>query len=301
MSPPRPHIAAAASLALLLTGCTFSAVPTAMSSPVSSAPAPATGSGAVSVPSEEPSEEPTVDLDAKLAAALRPAAGDASLSAAVLDTESGATAAYGQRGYDTASIVKVDILATLLLQAQDAGRRLTTEEKTYATAMIEHSDNASATALWNTIGGAKGLNAGGQRLGLTGTTGGEGGEWGLTQTTARDQLTLLMAVFGTGSRAGGESPLSAASRSYLTGLMGRVEAGQQWGVSAAGSSCALKNGWLPRSATSLWDINSIGRVTANGRTYLIAVLSDGHTTMAAGISKVEDAARAAVTALAGTG
>ncbi|MEV8568758.1 serine hydrolase [Streptomyces sp. NPDC051322] len=297
MSAPRPRICAAASLALLLTGCTYSAVPTAMSSPVSSASAPATGSPADSAPSEEA----TVDLDAMLAAALEPVAGDASLSAAVLDTKSGATAAYGQRAYDTASIVKVGILATLLLQAQDAGRPLTAREKTYATAMIEHSDNASATALWNTIGGAKGLNAGGRRLGLTGTTGGENGEWGLTQTTARDQLTLLTAVFGTGSRAGGVSPLSAASRGYLTGLMSRVEADQRWGVSAAGSSCALKNGWLPRSATSLWDINSIGRVTANGRVYLIAVLSDGHATMAAGISKVEDAARAAVTALAGTG
>lgn len=236
-----------------------------------------------------------MDLDARLAAALKRVAGDASLSAAVLDTKSGTTAVSGHRGYDTASIVKVEILATLLIQAQDAGRRLTAQQKTDATAMIERSDNDSATALWNAIGGADGLDAVGTRLGLTGTRGGESGQWGLTQTTAQDQLTLLKAVFGS------DSQLSAASRGYLGGLMSRVRADQQWGVSAAGNSWALKNGWLPRSATALWDINSIGRVTAGGRTYLIAVLSDGHTTRESGIAKVEEAARAAVTTLADNG
>lgn len=236
-----------------------------------------------------------MDLNAALVSALQRAAGDSSLSAAVFDTKSGVTAVGGNRSYDTASIVKVDILATLLMQAQDAGRRLTARETAYATAMIEHSDNDSATALWNAIGGAAGLDAAGKRFGLTATKGGAGGEWGLTQTTAQDQLMLLKAVFGT------DSPLSADSRGYLRGLMGQVQADQQWGVSAAGSNCALKNGWLPRSSTSLWDINSIGRVTADGRTYLIAVLSDGHATRAAGIAKVEDAARAAVRTLAGSG
>ncbi|WP_328885428.1 hypothetical protein [Streptomyces sp. NBC_00316] len=63
---------------------------------------------------------------------------------------------------------------------------------------------------------------------------------------------------------------------------------------------ALKNGWLPRTATGLWDINSIGRVSSGGRTYYVAVLSDGNRTRAAGIETVEDAARAAVAAFSGT-
>jgi hypothetical protein len=65
-------------------------------------------------------------------------------------------------------------------------------------------------------------------------------------------------------------------------------------VSAAGSSFALKNGWLPRSATGLWVINSIGRVTSGGHSYLVAALSQGNTTQAAGISLVEAVAKAAV-------
>lgn len=73
------------------------------------------------------------------------------------------------------------------------------------------------------------------------------------------------------------------------------------GVSAAadGSGWALKNGWLPRSTTGLWDVNSIGRVTVDGHAYLVAVLSKGNSTQAKGISLVEAAAKAAVSVFTG--
>ncbi|WP_449350132.1 serine hydrolase [Streptomyces shaanxiensis] len=243
--------------------------------------------------------EPVVDFDERLATAVKAvrATGEAKVSVAVLDVESGDSAVYGEGAFDTASIVKVDILAALLLQHQDRGTALTAREKAYATTMIENSDNASASALWDTIGKAAGLDAANKRLGLTGTEGGDGALWGLTQTTAADQLTLLQQVFGD------DSELSEASRSYLQGLMGRIEADQRWGVSAAadGSGSALKNGWLPRSTTGLWDINSIGRVTAGGHTFLVAVLSNGNSTQAKGISLVEAAAKAAVSVFTGAG
>ncbi|WP_236711035.1 serine hydrolase [Streptomyces sp. 150FB] len=225
-------------------------------------------------------------------------AGTASVSVAVLDTGDGRGARYGVpagRTYDTASIAKVDILAAVLLHAQDQHRSLTSSEKSYATSMIHVSDNASADALWGVIGGAPGLDAANRRLGLDATTAGTGGHWGLTQTTAGDQLVLLGAVFGDGHS--GHSALNAASRTYIRGLMGGISADQDWGVSAAGKAAGLKNGWLPRSRTGLWDINSIGRVTADGHTYLLAVVSDGNKSMSSGITLVEKAAKAAVAAL----
>jgi beta-lactamase class A len=237
--------------------------------------------------------QPVVDHDELLAEAMKSVTVEdgAEVSVAVLDLASGASASYGNGLFDTASIVKVDILASLLLQAQDAGRGLTAAEKSYATAMIEHSDNASASALWRTIGKAAGLDAANERLGLTDTEGGDDMLWGLTQTTATDQLVLLQQVFGEKN-----SELTKASRLYVQGLMARIAAGQQWGVSAAadGSAWALKNGWLPRTATGLWDINSIGRVTVEGHSCLVAVLSDGNSTQAKGISLVEASARAAI-------
>ncbi|MFD3452158.1 serine hydrolase [Streptomyces sp. NPDC058691] len=236
-------------------------------------------------------KQPRVDFDQVVGAALAGVTGDnqAEYSIAVADTASGDSAVYGQGTYDTASIVKVDILATLLLQAQDDGRRLTAQERALTEVMIENSDNAAALELWRRIDLAAGLDAANKRLGLTGTTGGSGLLWGLTQTTAADQLILLRAVFGS------DGALDATSRGYIRQLMGRVSAGQDWGVpSAADGAFEVKNGWLRRSTTSLWDINSIGRITSGGHTYLVAVVSRGSTTQAGGIALVEDAARAAV-------
>ncbi|MFE7749951.1 serine hydrolase [Streptomyces sp. NPDC057428] len=244
---------------------------------VSSASGPAPAAGR--------SEEPEVDLDAEPAGALASLAGGADVSVAVLDTTTGKRAAYGDGAYDTASIVKVDILAALLLSAQDEGRKLNGAELAYAEAMIRRSDNTSATELFRSVGGEEGLDAANRRLGLTGTRAAHA--WGLTQTTAVDQVRLLEAVFGT------DSELSAASRACVAELMGQVEADQRWGVSAAGTDAALKNGWMPRTTTGLWDVNSIGRVASGGHTLLVAVLSRGHTTKEAGIALVESVAKAA--------
>jgi hypothetical protein len=213
-----------------------------------------------------------------------------------LDDTSRQPTVYGDdTPYDTASIVKVDILATVLLQAQDAGRTLTAQERALAEAMIEHSDNASANALWGQIGQAPGLESANKRLGLTSTKGGSGFLWGLTQTTASDQIRLLLTVFDTGSPQAGSRALNETSRTYLKTLMSRIATEQSWGVSAAtDSDWALKNGWLQRSATQMWDINSIGQVKVNGHRYLVAVLSNGSGSMKDGVSLVERTARSAV-------
>ncbi|WAU80770.1 serine hydrolase [Streptomyces sp. Qhu-G9] len=269
-----------------------SAAPGALEAAVESATAGTSAPG----PGRTSPAAPTADLDTLLARAVGavPVETGARVSVAVLDTESGESAVYGDGAFDTASIVKVDILAALLVRAQDTGRGLTAQERTYAAAMIRDSDNASATALWKAIGQAEGLAEANERLGLGGTEGGDGPLWGLTQTTAADQLVLLRQVFGD------ESELDEGSRACLRGLMGDIAAGQDWGVSAAGEAgSALKNGWLPRSATGLWVINSVGRVSADGREYLVAVLSDGNSTKEKGISLVEGAARAAVSVFAG--
>lgn len=128
--------------------------------------------------------------------------GGAAVAVAVLDVTSGDSAGYGDARFETASIVKLNILAALLLQAQDAGRQLTAREKAQASVMIRDCDNVSATELWN--------------------------------------------------------------------------------------------------ATGLWDINSVGRVSVDGREYLLAVVSAGHTAKAGGIVTVEAAARAAVSVFADT-
>jgi hypothetical protein len=217
------------------------------------------------------------------------------VAVAVTDLTSGADASYdGTQQFDTASIVKVDLLAALLDQLQRAGQTLTAEDEGLATTMIENSDNDSASDLYDDDGGAGDLDQDNQVFGLTGTTVGTDGYWGLTTTTAEDQVRLLREVMTT------PSPLSSASRAYIQGLMGNVEVDQQWGVSAAadsGTQVLLKNGWLPNPA--LWVINSIGEVEHDHHRLLIAVLSDDNSTEDAGISTVEAVASKAADAVVG--
>ncbi|MEV0090586.1 serine hydrolase [Streptomyces sp. NPDC050738] len=252
--------------------------------------------------SDTPSATAAASPDATLTRALNAVKAEGSYQVAALNLDSGATASYTSGDsadtYDTASIVKVDILATLLLQAQDSGTTLTAEQQTLATSMIENSDNDATNTLWGQIGGASGLDAANRTFGLADTVAGTDGDWGLTQTTADDQLKLLQVVYGDDGSA-----LSADSQAYIQELMGNVEADQQWGVSAAadsGTSAELKNGWLQRSATELWDINSVGEVTVDGDSVLIAVTSGGASTESAGIGLVETVAEAAGDAVAST-
>ncbi|GAB2867315.1 serine hydrolase [Actinocorallia aurea] len=230
---------------------------------------------------------PAAALTAKLNAYLADRSG--TVSASVTDLETGRSYTYRPKiRTATASTVKLDILEALLLRAQDAGRALTSGEESLAENMITLSDNASASSLFASVGGASGLGAANRRLGLTQTT--PSSAWGATTTSAADQVRLLTALVSRTSR------LTRSSRAYALRLMGDVTASQAWGVSAAakdGDEVALKNGWLPRPVHGgLWTVNSVGRITGHGHDYVIAVLSERSTSMAEGVTTVEHVARA---------
>ena len=226
-------------------------------------------------------------------------------SVAVENLGTGSTASYNiSDEYVTASIVKLDILCTLLYQDQLSGRSPSASEMKLITPMIDNSDNDAAQSLFEDEGGAAAIAAANRVFGLSDTTVEEnsvdeaGYSWGDTTTTALDQLRLLRQVFTT------SSVLTPANRAYIENLMGSVESDQRWGVSAAaddpsssGSDYMLKNGWLPRRITNLWEINSIGEVQHDGQKYLVAVLSNNNKTMDSGIDTVQRLAKEAVDAL----
>lgn len=270
--------------------------PPARTTPATTAPPTTSAPTTPPKPPKKSASDARTQLATSVKALSASSKGRLSVAVAELaDSGTGVSYADGSATYDTASIVKVDILATLLLRHQKAGTTMTSTEKSQATVMIQQSDNDAATALWNAIGRRSGLDAANATFGLSHTKGGSADLWGLTQTTPADQLALLRVVFG-----GDGSPLSSASRAYVKGLMHSVTSGQQWGVSAADEDAtgfALKNGWLQRTSTGLWDINSIGEVGYKGHTLLVCVLSSGNASEKAGIDKVEDAAEAAAEAL----
>jgi beta-lactamase class A len=267
----------------------------AVAVPNSSAPTPASGM----VSSTEPATTRFTAAVAGLTATDR-----GHVSVAVENLGTGVTTSYNVGDdYVTASIVKLDILCTLLYQDQLSGDTPDGAELSEMTSMIENSDNDAAQSLFEQEGGAAAITAANRVFGLSDTvmqrnTRDEAGySWGDTTTSVLDQLRLLRQVFTPGS------VLTAANRTFIEGLMANVESDQRWGVSAAAddpspaaSDYLLKNGWLPRATTNLWEINSIGEVQHGGQRYLVAVLSSDNQTMASGIAVVQQVAKAAVDA-----
>ncbi|MEV3856270.1 serine hydrolase [Streptomyces sp. NPDC050095] len=223
-------------------------------------------------------------LTRDLRAALAKRSGTVSL--ALYDDRTRASCVLGEGiRYDSASIVKVLIMEATLRRAEAWGRPLTGWERRNIRPMIHSSDNMAASRLWNDVGQPS-LAATLNRAGTTRTSLGPYGYWGLTRTTAADQLRLLGAL---------TNPHSfLKSRSYALKLMGEVRKDQRWGVTAGmprGLRAHLKNGWLPR-ATHGWRIHSIGVFTGSGRTYRLAVLSHDNPSMSYGVRTVERVAQA---------
>ena len=136
--------------------------------------------------------------------------------------------------------------------------------------MIEASDNDDATALWDQIGGSTGITAYNVLAGLTQTTPNTQGFWGETTTSAADQIKILEQLSGP-SRL-----LTKADQAYQLSLMTDIDPGEGWGVSGGvpkGVTVALKNGWVPLTSNSDWEVNSIGWIHGDDHDYLLAVLT----------------------------
>jgi beta-lactamase class A len=189
--------------------------------------------------------------------------------------------------FDSASVVKVTILATLLRDAQAAHRSLTGRERALAWAMITRSDNGAASALWDEDGRTR-LQRFLDAAGMTHTVLGPGAAWGLTRITAADETRLLWLLLQP------DRVLDTSSRDYALALMADVIPGQRWGAPAGAPKSLVvhvKNGWLPLAPYG-WRINSLGGFTGHGQKYSIVVLTQDNPSMAYGVDTVERIAEA---------
>jgi hypothetical protein len=257
----------------------------------SSAPVAQPSRRATRSPEATPAQGRQDPLGAGAASYLSSRAG--TVLAAVYDVRTGQTWRLGQgRPQDEASVVKLDVLETLLAE-RGGGGGLSASDASLATQMIEDSDNTAATSLWYEVGGAARIRVFNDEAGLTQTTpspcvvcaGFSWPGWGLSTTTPADQIALLRKLVKPSSL------LTDAERDYALSLLENVTPSQRWGVSGgvpAQVTVALKNGWLPLSgAGSDWQINSVGWISGDGRNYLMAVLVTGNPTEQYGIDTID--------------
>ncbi|MET7452455.1 serine hydrolase [Streptomyces sp. NPDC005574] len=188
--------------------------------------------------------------------------------------------------YDSASVVKVTVLATLLWDAQKTGRALTDREKTLAKAMITQSDNDATSSLWKQLGLTR-VNGFLAAANMTRTTPGADNYWGLTQINVTDEQRLLKLITAS------NTVLTDASRTYIRTLMSQVVSSQRWGTPYGAPSTVsvhVKNGWLER-ATHGWRVHSVGTFKGGGHDYMMTILTHGNTTMSYGITTIQNIAK----------
>jgi beta-lactamase class A len=201
------------------------------------------------------------------------------VSAGVYDVNSAKTYLYRPNTPTrTASMAKIEILATLLYQAQREHRALTNEERYLATEMIEYSDNAAAETLYEEVGQISALTAFSHLVGANQTT--FYWDWGSTETTPHDELQVLKTIVLP------NKVLSNASRAYEMYLMEHVASYERFGVGQSVPAAALvglKNGWRPDGNYG-WEVNTAGFVKYRGRFYLCVVMSDYNSEETYGIN-----------------
>jgi len=214
----------------------------------------------------------------------------------VSDPAAGLTCGLRQtRHFYAASVIKVTILSALLLKVHGPSN-LTKHQRNLAYLMITQSNNAAATELWQDVG-MTGMQQFLNKAGMLHTVLSDA--WGLTEITARDELTQLQVLTSK------HKPLGKYSRTYVLGLMARVIPSERWGVPAGAPSDVtvhVKNGWLPYPQANEWNINSIGAFTGKNISYQIVILSGpaaGSQTESYGIQTVQAAAEVINRQLAG--
>ncbi|MEU8827890.1 serine hydrolase [Streptomyces sp. NPDC048636] len=225
-------------------------------------------------------------LSRDITAALRDKSATAAVSLRDHTTGTVCTLRADQK-FDSASVVKVTVLATLLWDAGNHHRHLTGHESDLATEMITKSDNDATTELWRKLGRGK-VGAFVRAAGMNRTVPGRDGYWGLTRITANNEEKLLELV------THHNRVLSDNSRAYILKLMGKVIPSQRWGTPAGapdGARVQVKNGWLERN-THGWRVHSVGAFTGGSHDYTITVLTQDNSAMDTGVSTIEAVSRA---------
>jgi beta-lactamase class A len=193
----------------------------------------------------------------------------------------------------TASVIKAQVLGAVLLRAQDAGRGLTSWERSQIGPMIRYSFNPETANLYVDVGGAAGMHATDGRFGVTNTS--HTAKFGATQSTAVDRTNVALRLLHT------SGALSEANRDIAWSYMSDVHPLQEWGISAGvpvGWDVAQKNGFYPSSGVG-WRVGSSGFVRQHDgdQGYAITVMTEGASNQRTGVRVTEAIARRVAAAL----
>jgi hypothetical protein len=181
-----------------------------------------------------------------------------------------------RREFHSASVVKAMLMVSYLRRDSVRHRPLSSSDKALLAPMIQRSDNATATAIFNIIG-LDGLN----RLARVAKMRDfhPNVVWGLTRISAGDQASFFYRL---------RRYIPRRHRHYALRLLSHIVSYQSWGIPPAkprGWRVYFKGGFIPASGG--WRINQVARLTRGPRKLGLAVLSQGNPSLEYGAKTVQ--------------
>lgn len=216
--------------------------------------------------------DPAAGLRAQDAA--RSSTAGAGLGVAVFDRATGTTlaAADADRPFPCMSVVKLFIAVDMLDHTPGGTPDQDTADRIRR--MLSHSDDAIASALWSSNGGAAIVDRTAERLGLAGTEPPQNpSEWGDTRTTPQDLVTLYRHITDQMPAPSRDLVLDSLTHTTRTAADGFD---QHFGIPTgmSGMPWAVKQGWGTSGSEAA--IDSTGLVGPDGR-YVVVLLAKSST------------------------
>jgi hypothetical protein len=199
---------------------------------------------------------------------------------------------YGIRIHDrfiTGSLVKAMLMVAYLRRLDAMGRHhIDPTSNSILYPMINVSDNNAATRCWSIVGNA-GLYSVAHAAGMTDfsvdTSATWGSEWGAALLSAADQARFFFEM---------DSLIPKEFVGYARNLLSTISAADTWGIPTVarprGYQVFFKAGWRP--SPDIFLVHQAARLEGHGRTFSMAVMTDGDNGMGDGISKIEGTTRA---------
>jgi hypothetical protein len=197
---------------------------------------------------------------------------------AVVDSEGRLSGVNLHQTWVSASVVKAMLLVAYLRRLNAMGQHyVDSYSNSFLYPMINVSDNTAATHTWSIVGNG-GLYAVAHAAGMTDYS--VYTDWASSQISPADQAKFFFEM---------DSLIPPEFVGYARQLLSTIAGYESWGIPAIarplGYTVFFKGGWRGTGLGQL--VHQVGRLEGHGRTFSIAVMTDGDPSMGYGIDTIQ--------------
>jgi hypothetical protein len=206
---------------------------------------------------------------------------------AVMDSEGRLYGVHIHWTFVSASVVKAMLLVAYLRRLDSMGQHyVDPASNSFLYPMINVSDNNAASHTWSIVGNA-GLYAVAHAAGMTDYS--VSTDWASSQISPADQARFFFEM---------DRLIPREFVGYARHLLSTIAGYESWGIPAIarprGYQVFFKGGWRTTGLGQL--VHQVGRLEGHGKTFSIAVMTDGDPSMGYGIDTIQGVTAALLSA-----